>query len=175
MLKKCNQCGLESEHRLRGGARAGKPFSKCKACETIYKSAYKQREYVKQKARDYANKARTDDKTRDKILEAKRRAQATWKAANPEEHKRRATETQRTYRARKRGCETDLTREEWEQTLEYFKRSCAYCLRNDVPLTQDHVIPTSYGGSHSQDNVVPACRSCNARKGNRPVILMLTE
>ncbi|MDB4875733.1 MAG: hypothetical protein JWM41_2179 [Gemmatimonadetes bacterium] len=35
----------------------------------------------------------------------------------------------------------------------------------------DHVIPISRGGSHTRENVVPACRSCNSKKGD----LMLLE
>lgn len=33
--------------------------------------------------------------------------------------------------------------------------------------TIDHVIPTSKGGTHDIDNLVLACNTCNARKGNR--------
>lgn len=35
--------------------------------------------------------------------------------------------------------------------------------------TLDHVIPQSSGGKDELANVVVACRSCNARKGARPV------
>lgn len=39
---------------------------------------------------------------------------------------------------------------------------CQYC---DSPAENiDHVIPRSKGGTHSWDNVVAACRPCNARK-----------
>ena len=34
-------------------------------------------------------------------------------------------------------------------------------------LTQDHVIPLSKGGQHIKENIVPACPSCNSKKGNR--------
>lgn len=33
----------------------------------------------------------------------------------------------------------------------------------------DHIIPISAGGSHTQENVQCACRSCNAAKGARPM------
>lgn len=42
---------------------------------------------------------------------------------------------------------------------------CQYCGRPAENL--DHVVPRSRGGSHSWDNVVAACRSCNSRKENR--------
>ena len=42
---------------------------------------------------------------------------------------------------------------------------CQYCGRAAENL--DHVTPRSRGGDHTWENVVAACRSCNARKGNR--------
>jgi len=66
-----------------------------------------------------------------------------------------------------------FTFEDWLEILEVHNHRCAYCLCNDRPLTMDHVIPISKGGEHSADNIVPACRPCNSRKGNRPVFLMV--
>jgi len=49
-----------------------------------------------------------------------------------------------------------------------FKRDghrCQYCgLHED--LTLDHVMPKSRGGKSSWDNLVAACRRCNAKKGD---------
>ena len=47
--------------------------------------------------------------------------------------------------------------------------SCQYCAAPAENL--DHVIPRSRGGEHVWENVVAACRRCNARKGNH----LLTE
>jgi 5-methylcytosine-specific restriction endonuclease McrA len=44
---------------------------------------------------------------------------------------------------------------------------CAYCGRSDLPLTIDHVIPKSKGGTDSWENLVCACTNCNNRKGDR--------
>ena len=41
---------------------------------------------------------------------------------------------------------------------------CQYCAAPAENI--DHVIPRSRGGEHVWDNVVAACRSCNARKGD---------
>lgn len=41
---------------------------------------------------------------------------------------------------------------------------CAYCGRMAAEI--DHIIPISRGGTGDKDNLVPACRSCNARKSN---------
>lgn len=46
-------------------------------------------------------------------------------------------------------------------------RRCAYCGRNDIPLTVDHIIPKAKGGTDSWDNLVCACFVCNNKKGDR--------
>jgi 5-methylcytosine-specific restriction endonuclease McrA len=43
--------------------------------------------------------------------------------------------------------------------------TCQYCGARAENL--DHVVPRSRGGTHTWENVVAACRSCNNRKGNR--------
>ena len=49
-----------------------------------------------------------------------------------------------------------FARDEW---------TCQYCA---VPAENlDHVIPRSRGGTHTWENVVAACRRCNAKKENR--------
>ena len=60
-----------------------------------------------------------------------------------------------------------LTSAEWEEIKTQFCQRCAYCHQQIQPLEMDHVIPLSKGGTHTKENVVPACRTCNARKGNR--------
>src|SRR5258708_30649752 len=48
---------------------------------------------------------------------------------------------------------------------------CAYCLTSEaisgLPLTIDHIQPTSLGGETTFDNLCLACRSCNEFKANR--------
>ncbi len=68
--------------------------------------------------------------------------------------------------------ERTLTAAQWREILEAFNHCCAYCLRGDLPMTQDHMIPVSKGGAHSASNVVPACKSCNSRKNDRPIWVM---
>lgn len=57
-----------------------------------------------------------------------------------------------------------LTQLQWEQILELFGQTCAYC-GSDKSITMDHIVPISRGGNHTEDNVIPACKSCNASKG----------
>ena len=50
---------------------------------------------------------------------------------------------------------------------------CQFCARPQPQLkpreclTRDHLVPLSRGGTNAWTNVVTACSSCNARKGNR--------
>jgi 5-methylcytosine-specific restriction endonuclease McrA len=47
---------------------------------------------------------------------------------------------------------------------------CQYCGRNGGErMTIDHVIPKSQGGRTVWENVVSACRTCNLKKGNKPL------
>lgn len=46
---------------------------------------------------------------------------------------------------------------------------CVYCghlffTRDNISV--DHYIPLSNGGTNDSDNLLPACRDCNSRKGN---------
>ena len=43
--------------------------------------------------------------------------------------------------------------------------TCQYCGGRAESI--DHVLPRSRGGQHTWENVVAACRRCNARKMNR--------
>lgn len=44
--------------------------------------------------------------------------------------------------------------------------TCRYCRSKDNELTVDHVVPVALGGSDSPDNLVAACRDCNAGKSS---------
>jgi 5-methylcytosine-specific restriction endonuclease McrA len=59
-----------------------------------------------------------------------------------------------------------LTSTEWLAILAEYDGHCAYCDK-EAKLTLDHVIPLSKGGTHSKENVVPACAHCNSSKGNK--------
>jgi len=56
----------------------------------------------------------------------------------------------------------------WRRKLE--AGVCYYCGKR-VPkeeLTMDHKIPLALGGSSTRENIVPACRECNAKKKSLP-------
>lgn len=47
--------------------------------------------------------------------------------------------------------------------------TCAYCGLRGGQLECDHVIPVSRGGSHTDDNLVTACKKCNRSKRDKLV------
>ncbi|WP_426321547.1 HNH endonuclease [Microbacterium sp. E-13] len=65
-------------------------------------------------------------------------------------------------------ADNDLTLDEWQSLLEAWG-ACAYCGGTDGPFQKDCVLPISRGGRYTFENVVPACRSCNASKCNDEV------
>jgi 5-methylcytosine-specific restriction endonuclease McrA len=71
-------------------------------------------------------------------------------------------------RRRVAAADNDLTDEQWFRLVEAWA-GCAYCGSTDVPLQRECVLAISRGGRYTLDNVVPACRSCNASKCNAEV------
>ena len=63
---------------------------------------------------------------------------------------------------------SDLTQDQWFRILEAWA-CCAYCGAEGAALQKDCVSPISRGGRYTLENVVPACRSCNASKSNDEV------
>ena len=59
-----------------------------------------------------------------------------------------------------------ITKSDWMNICQKYDNCCAYC-NGKVPLELDHIIPITKGGLHIVENIVPACKSCNSRKGNR--------
>ncbi len=54
-----------------------------------------------------------------------------------------------------------------EYLLEKWRRRCAYCGQEGVPLEIEHLTPRSRGGSDRVSNLTLACTPCNQKKGNR--------
>ena len=135
-----------------------------------------QREYIK----------RTADRHREQSREAMRR----WRANNPEarlardraykeRHKEQVRAGRRRHRqaypeqrraiwqrrrARELGAAGNVAVGEWLKLMLEHGGRCAYC-GGSGPLQVDHRIALSRGGTHDITNILPACRSCNTRKG----------
>jgi len=112
-----------------------------------------------------------------------------WRALHPEEHRaesraRYARHTDRLkaqiaayhrahpdivrakrekHRALRKGAAGFFTAEEWQQLVIEYDHGCNYC-GVIGPLEQDHRVPLARGGTNWIENILPACRGCNARK-----------
>lgn len=186
--KKCSMCGEIKP--LNEFARASKErsgfMSACKGCR---KSAYRKSEMERRKQR-YAsdpsyraskrasvraafekNGQRYVEKQRERYRQIESlRAAATertkaWRAANPNSVK--MYDARR--RARDSGANGSFKADDVKRLLEQQRAKCIYCGTDisDGLHTIEHVIPLSRGGSNSIENIALACRSCNARKGQK--------
>ena len=86
-----------------------------------------------------------------------------WAKKHPEE----VAAISRRRRARVRGAVGSHTVNQWERRKAEYGYRCAYCGKEGLKLTEDHVIPVSKGGMDTIDNIVPACKPCNSRKHNK--------
>jgi Restriction endonuclease len=66
------------------------------------------------------------------------------------------------------GLQSDLSFDDWMETLRHFKNKCAYC--KEKPYENiDHFIPHCKSGGTTVNNCIPSCSLCNHRKlGKHP-------
>jgi|CXWL01.1.fsa_nt_gi 5-methylcytosine-specific restriction endonuclease McrA len=140
----------------------------CASCRVEYKNAYRKNQYWDNRDKNIRAAVEWGRKNKDK----RRVIVSKYQKAHPEMN-RLACSIYSFRRRRFPGVgDTGFTVQEWNAVVKKFNDSCAYCRRNDVKLTIDHVVPLSKGGSIGIENIVPACRPCNSKKGNRPVEMM---
>lgn len=131
------------EFRERRKWREKHPLSRMKA--RFYHREYRKRDYAKKKKADGTRRYRQTE-----MGKLSMRASAAR-----QKHKRRTLQSQ---------SGTMLSVQDWQTILNVFGHRCAYCDARNVKLERDHVVPVTRGGSFGIDNVVPACRTCNAGK-----------
>lgn len=108
--------------------------------------------------------------------EKHRAAARAWHAANKDATRRAKQRYRQRYpdkvrvrnqrrRARLRNAPiNDLTAGQWREIKAAYRFCCAYCHRR-ARLTMDHVLAIARNGPNTASNVVPACGSCNSKKG----------
>lgn len=94
---------------------------------------------------------------------------SAYRKANPE--KKRHLENKR--RAKKASNGGSHTLEELIEKFERMGNVCFYC-GEGRPLTIDHDIPLSRGGTDDISNILPSCRSCNSRKNKKTAVEFLS-
>lgn len=153
-------------------AKYRKKYLKDNKCE-IKERRKKQRQRDKEKIAIYSKKYRENNKEyfikyREDNLEYMKEYSKKWNQTENGKASKQRRATKR--RMRERIIINTLTAQEWLNILEKYNYRCAYC---DVEFDcenlphKDHVIPISKGGYNVKENIVPACKSCNSRKGNK--------
>jgi 5-methylcytosine-specific restriction endonuclease McrA len=172
-MKKCSKCGEEKEA-------TSKFFHKRKACKDGFKGECKvcSKEYMKQYRE--VNHDRSNALSRAWRVANPEKSKAStnaYRKINPEKikastkawchtHPERRRQSLQQYRTRKLNLPNTLTLKQWETTVSNFNNCCAYCGK-EKPLSQDHFLALSKGGSYTEDNIIPSCRSCNSSKGSK--------
>ncbi len=112
-----------------------------------------------------------------RMAQAYKRSHPEWNRKKSAIYKRNHPERVREWVNTRRGLLANaggrVTLDEFWTKCDLLEWLCQYCscVLTKKTATMDHVTPLSRGGSNDIDNIVPACRSCNARKGNK----LLTE
>lgn|SRR5574343_699414 len=152
---------------------------------------------VRESAKRYSEEHREEIKEKSRLWRLLNRAQhraysALWKKLNPDksrenavrynategarESKRRYRDSHpeinlastRRYRARKVGAGGEFTPDEWKLLCEKYGYVCL-CCGEKKPLTADHIVPLSKGGTNYISNIQPLCLVCNDRKGTKTI------
>jgi len=64
-------------------------------------------------------------------------------------------------------CDNQFNNDLKEQIRKRDNFTCQYCGKKSEGLTIDHIIPKRLGGKSSWENLVSACRKCNAKKADK--------
>lgn len=70
---------------------------------------------------------------------------------------------------REKGAGGTIIKKDVDKLFEEFGKMCYYC-RISKATSLDHVTPISKGGTNNINNLVPACISCNSKKGAKLLI-----
>lgn len=109
-----------------------------------------------QRARNAAKYAANRESEIAKVLAWKKRNPAIVNANNARR------------RARRKNAEGAFTNEEWFSLCAKYDGKCLRC--GEVkPMSIDHVMPLSLGGSNYISNIQPLCKSCNSWKHDRHI------
>lgn len=152
-------------------------YNYCKDCASLSQKKYtlknrdkiikRKKEYYKNNKRkfsDYYHEYNKNNK------EYNREKAKKWAKENKERYK----ENQRLYAHKRRdllkNTKCDFSKEEWRDCQRFFSDSkgkyCSYCGKHTENMTIDHVIPVIKGGTHTKENILPSCSSCNSQKSS---------
>ena len=98
--------------------------------------------------------------------EATRKSIKRWIQNHPERYRDLGIAKSHKRRALKAGNGGSFTIEQWKTLCKFYGNKCLCCKRKR-PLTVDHVIPISKGGTSNISNIQPLCKPCNSSKGTK--------
>lgn len=184
--KKCTKCGEIkplSEFHKRKASKDGLRYA-CKPCTIANTTGYKKanRDRVNESRRDWHSRNKDVangycknyySKNRDSRLEYSRDYRSKNKEKVYESNKRYLRdnpEFSRVAASRRRsllaGANGSFSVDQWTSRLEYYESKCMYCGSSES-IEIEHRIPLSRGGTNLPANLVPACKSCNCKKGTK--------
>lgn len=145
--------------------------SEYKESRKIYRIKYSKTEnYINyQKKYKKTDKSKQKDSERAKTPEYKKKKKEYYQT---EKGKATVARCGHRRRIRDKSVPATLTDTEWKEIKKRYNYRCVYCGKKK-PLTRDHIIPLSKGGGLTKENVVPACKSCNSSKLDKPVLLQI--
>jgi 5-methylcytosine-specific restriction endonuclease McrA len=170
-VKTCKKCGIEqpltnfyADKRIKNDGLQGR----CKTCCRQYqKDQYRknqQRQRERKKKYYHANKENRRTYIT-KNREKHRGWVSAWQKKNPE--KTRGMR-QRTSARRRSNYQGSFTAAEWTALCAFYDNRCC-CCGATAPLTVDHIVPVSQGGTSDISNIQALCSTCNARKGAKTI------
>lgn len=182
---KCEEWKLFGEfHRDKRGKYGRGPW--CKSCKALYQQRWykkNQEHHLKvgqqwlaknrERRREYLRKWQEDNEEHIRELNQRWRHEnaelwreygRSWREENLERARELERVKSQARRARQISNGGSFTVEEWQALCEAVGGKCL-CCGYVKPLTIDHVIPLSLGGTNDISNIQPLCRTCNCRKG----------
>lgn len=184
-MKTCNKCKKEQAVDY-FRKRNNKHINICKNCERLECKKWREnnKDKVKKNNLEYREKNRNELNLKDRLKYLNRgktkeyltrrreyyeknkeklcKYSVEWIKKNPEKHAAK----ERLRRNNKRTNGGKLTKESVSARFDYYGNRCYYC-NCEGKLTIEHRIPISKGGTNYPANIVPACRSCNSKKGSK--------
>jgi len=170
-----NVLSKSEEFRQRNNAKAKEYYKNNKEHIRKYKAEYYQanKEKLSNEHKTYYQEHKEDIKRQHHdYYESHKPAHKLTKKRYHENNPSRSAEDRHRRRVRERhGICTPITTEIRQFILQKQGNKCSYCRRRftkDNRVTVDHITPISRGGSHTLDNIVYACMSCNSKKHAGP-------
>lgn len=164
MTKTCNRCkqDLPVESFSKNKAAKDGLQGRCKPCAKESYTEWRLANPDKARANSYKQTAKLKAKNPTYNTDYQRN-----RYQKDSEYRQRVQAQKRHRRAVLMGAEGEVTPEQFAELCLLYGGICLDCKSGEKPLTMDHVVPLSLGGSHTIQNIQPLCLSCNSKKGNR--------